>query len=82
MYNILNYANHNAGIREYIVDTIKELELLSCLMGSSALVLEDMNLYLKDGEEKWKKVALSSGGGGGQPEPSPDELYEGEVEIK
>ena len=80
MYNIMNYASHNAGIREYIVDTIKELELLSCLMGSSALVLEDMNVYLKDGTEQWKKVTLSSGGGG-YPEPTSDELYEGEVEI-
>lgn len=80
MYNIMNYASHNAGIKEYIVDTIKELELLSCLMGSSALVLEDMNLYLKDGTEQWKKVTLSNGGGGGQ--PSPGELYEGEVEIE
>lgn len=78
MYNIINYASHNAGIREYIVDTIKELELLGCLMGSYALVLEDMNLYLKDGTEQWKKVTLSSGGG----QPSPGELYEGEVEIK
>lgn len=80
MYNIMSYASHNAGIREYVVDTIKELELLSCLMGSSALVLEDMNVYLKDGTEQWRKVTLSSGGG--QPEPSPIELYEGEVEIK
>ena len=78
MYNIMKYASHNAGIREYVVDTIKELELLNCLMGSSALVLEDMNLYLKDGTEQWKKVALS----GGQPDPSPGEIYEGEVEIK
>lgn len=78
MYNIINYASYNAGIREYVVDTIKELELLNCLMGSSALVLEDMNLYLKDGTKQWKKVALS----GGQPGPSPSELYEGEVEIK
>ena len=56
MYNIINYADYNAGIKEYVVDTVAEIESLPGLMGSTALCLENMTLYIKDGQDKWRAM--------------------------
>ena len=57
MYNIVDHADHNAGVKEYAVDTIAELQKLPGDMGSTAFVFEDMSFYMKDGKGEWRKVA-------------------------
>lgn len=57
MYNIIDHADHDAGVKEYVVDTINEITSLSGSMGSTALCLEDMSLYIKDGQGVWRKMA-------------------------
>jgi hypothetical protein len=49
MYKVIDHADYNAGIKEYVVDTMAELESLSGDMGSSAFCFETMKFYLKDG---------------------------------
>ena len=49
MYNIIDHADHDAGVKEYVVDTIKEIDTLSGSMGSTALCLENMTFYIKNG---------------------------------
>jgi hypothetical protein len=56
MYNIIDHADYNAGVKEYVVDTIAELQELPGDMGSSAFVFEDMKFYLKDGQGNWRMV--------------------------
>jgi hypothetical protein len=49
MYKVIDHADYNAGIKEYVVDTMAELQSLSGDMGSSAFCFETMKFYLKDG---------------------------------
>lgn len=56
MYNIVDYADHDAGVKEYVVDTIAEIASLPGSMGSTAFCLEDKNLYMKDGQGVWRKI--------------------------
>ena len=56
MYSIINYSEHDAGIKEIIVDFIAELASLPGAMGSMALCLEDTGFYVKNGEGEWIKV--------------------------
>jgi hypothetical protein len=56
MYNIIDYADHNAGIKEYVVDTIAEMAELSGGMGSIAFCFEDMKFYIKDSAGNWRKM--------------------------
>lgn len=56
MYNIIDHADYNAGIKEYVVDTIAELQELPGDMGSSAFVFENMKFYLKDGQGEWRMI--------------------------
>lgn len=57
MYNIIDHADHDAGVKEYVVDTIAEIAELPGAMGSTALCLEDMGLYIKNGKGEWKKLS-------------------------
>lgn len=56
MYNVIDHADHNAGIKEYVVDTIAEMNNLAGDMGSICLCLEDMKYYIKDGQDNWREV--------------------------
>lgn len=60
MYNIIDHADHDAGIKQYVVDTIKETMELPGSMGSTALCLEDMSLYIRDGKGNWRKLTLNT----------------------
>lgn len=57
MYNILDHSDHNAGIKEYVVDTYAEVETLPGDMGSTALCLENKKIYIKDGKGNWREFA-------------------------
>lgn len=57
MYNIISYGDYDAGVKEYVVDTIAELNELPGAMGSSAFCFEDSKFYFKDGQGNWKVVA-------------------------
>lgn len=59
MYNIIDYADHDAGIKEYVVDTIAEMTKLSGGMGSIAFCFEDMTFYIKDSVGNWRKMMRS-----------------------
>lgn len=54
MYNIIDHADHDAGVKEYVVDTIAELEELPGSMGSLAYCFEDKKFYIKDGHGNWR----------------------------
>jgi hypothetical protein len=56
MYNIIGYADFNAGVKEYVVDTVAELQELPGDMGSSAFCFEDKSFYIKNGNDTWEKV--------------------------
>ena len=56
MYNVIDYADHNAGVKEYVVDTVAELQELPGDMGSSAFCFEDKSFYLKKSDGTWVKV--------------------------
>ena len=56
MYNVIDHADHNAGVKEYVVDTIAEMEKLPGDMGSSAFCIEDKSFYIKSGSGEWVKV--------------------------
>ena len=62
MYNIIDHANHDAGVLLYVVDTYEEMWTLAGRMGSRAICLEDMNTYIKDGRGSWRLMPRSSGG--------------------
>lgn len=70
MYNIVGYSENDAGVKEYVVDTKTEMLELSGEMGTTALCLEDMVYYIKDGNGEWRDVideetSGSDTGGGG-----------------
>jgi hypothetical protein len=56
MYRIIDHADSDGGIREYVVDTLAELAEISCSMGSTAFCIENMSLYIKDGKGQWRKM--------------------------
>jgi hypothetical protein len=57
MYNVIDHADHNAGVKEYVVDTVAELISLPGDMGSMAFCFEDMKFYIKDGKGNWRATA-------------------------
>ena len=57
MHRIINYADYDAGVKEYVVETIAEMLNLSGSMGSTAFCLEDMSYYIKDSLGEWRKIA-------------------------
>ena len=57
MYKIVDYSDYDAGVKDIIADTMADLEEAPCSMGSTALVLEDMKFYVKDGNDQWKVIA-------------------------
>ena len=62
MYRIVDHADHDAGIKSYVVDTYEEISTLSGDMGSEAYCLEDSRTYIKDGDGQWI-IKLSDGYG-------------------
>ena len=45
------------GVKTFVVDTYADLESLpNCLMGSAALVLDESEVYMKNGEGSWVKL--------------------------
>lgn len=45
------------GVNEYVCDTVEDLESLPrCKMGSTVLVLETSDVYVKDGNGDWRKI--------------------------
>ena len=56
MYKIIGYSSADAGVREYVVDTIVELDQIACAMGSTAFCFENMSIYIMDGEGNWRLV--------------------------
>lgn len=57
MYSIIDHADNDAGIKDFVVDTIDEIASLPGSMGSTALCLEDMCFYIRDGKGVWRKMA-------------------------
>lgn len=58
-YNILKQSGDtNYDINEYICDTTEDLELLppKAAMGSTAIVLQPVGVYIKNSEEQWVKI--------------------------
>lgn len=58
MYKITKNDNDIAyGIKEFVCDTEKDLELLpNCEMGSTAIVIETASVYIKNGKNEWVKL--------------------------
>ena len=56
-YNRINF-NYANGIENYIADFINDLNYLpyTAALGSSCLVLEDENTYIKNSSGIWKKI--------------------------
>lgn len=65
MYNIVNYADYDAGVKDCIVDTVSEIASLPGSMGSAALCMEDTSLYIKDSQGIWRKMTGGFFGGSG-----------------
>lgn len=57
MYNIIDHADHDAGIKEYVVDTFAEMAELPGSMGSIAFCIEDKKFYIKDGQDEWRQMS-------------------------
>lgn len=54
MYKIINYAEASSGIKEYIADTIEDLDTIKdCEMGSICLVLANKTMYVKNSKGEW-----------------------------
>lgn len=67
---IIKNSGHTAyGLKEYVVDTLQELNNLSIddPQGSLATVINGGNLkhYMMNGNHEWKEVTLNGGSGGG-----------------
>lgn len=56
MYKVIDHADHDAGVKEYVVDTIAELGELPGSMGSVAFCFEDMKFYIRDGQGGWRQI--------------------------
>lgn len=58
MYSITKQNDSvSYGIKEFTCDTIEDLEELpDCSMGSSAIVLKPLGVYIKDGNKEWIKI--------------------------
>ena len=57
MYRIINYADYDASVKEYVVETIDEMNTLTGGFGSTAFCLETMSYYIKDSHGEWRKIA-------------------------
>ena len=57
MYRIINYADYDAGVKEYVVETIAEMNALICSFGSTAFCLETMSYYIRDSHGAWREIA-------------------------
>ena len=58
-YNILKQdGDVSYNVNEYICDTAKDLELLppKAAMGSTAIVLHPMSVYIKNSSKQWVKI--------------------------
>lgn len=45
------------GVKEFVCDTIEDLKNLPrCEMGSTAIILADFSVYMKNGAGKWVKL--------------------------
>jgi hypothetical protein len=45
------------GVKEFVCDTIEDLKNLPrCEMGSSAIILSESSVYVKNGAGKWVKL--------------------------
>lgn len=54
MYKLLNYSEASAGIKEFVADTVKDLEdITNCEMGSSVYVIETSMVYVKNSAGEW-----------------------------
>ena len=54
MYKLINYSEASSGIKEFIADTVEDLEAIKdCEMGSMCLVLSNKTLYIKNSEGEW-----------------------------
>ena len=67
---IIKNSGHTAyGLKEYVVDTLQELNELSVddPQGSLATVINGGNLkyYMMNGNHEWKEIHLNNGSGGG-----------------
>lgn len=58
MYKILSSdGDISYGIKEFICDTIEELNNLpSCSMGSTAFVISSAEVYMLSGKKEWVKI--------------------------
>ena len=56
MYKVIGYSNADAGVKEYVVDTIVELDQITSAMGSTAFCFENMSIYIMDGEGNWRLI--------------------------
>jgi hypothetical protein len=56
MYKIVDYSDYDAGVKDIIADTLADLKRAPCSMGSTALVLENMKFYVKDGSGNWREL--------------------------
>ena len=67
MISILKQSGKDQyGICEFAVDTAEELKKLpKCAHGSMALVIDESDVYILQGDSKWKKLAIGAAGGGG-----------------
>lgn len=57
MYKVIDHADHDAGVKEFVVDTIAEMQDLPAGMGSQAFCFEDKKFYIKDGNGVWHLIA-------------------------
>ena len=54
MYKLINYAEASSGIKEFIADTVEDLDTIrDCEMGSICLVLSNKTMYIKNGNGEW-----------------------------
>lgn len=86
MFNLVSTSGKQAyGVKEFALDKetdLSKIDVNDCALGSVAFIIENSTYYMLNGEKKWIKVNLatggSSGGGGGDTPPSSDEIiYEG-----
>ena len=57
MYKIVDYSDHDAGVKDIVADTMDDLLEAPCSMGSVALVLTNMKYFILDGSGNWRELA-------------------------
>ena len=54
MYNIIGCSNVSYGIKQFAADSVSDMEQLpECEMGSTCLIIETKELYIKDSQGEW-----------------------------